>query len=652
MKLKTSLILLIFIVKATYSQTNPILDTLFQSSYKVYEMLRAPSGMYKKELNLTTSSNNVNASVAATGMGLISLCIADSMHWIANADSLALLTLKSLAGKTAGFVPSRNGSGYYPRFMDPVTGANAEVSPYATLDNAMLVSGALFCKKYFKNDSINKYAALLWKSINWSKAVSNAYNGELYTTTDSAGNGNGLLTKPYTAYILVAWLAKSQECDDNKKGGPGRKLWTLFYSNPDSLPVKSTYKNKQVLTEIPDKFLPESNYITPYYLCNFYAASVKYRTYMNNARLADSLWWAATKLTKPYETGISSGAGYSSPYLMDAINDNMDSIVSPQALSGYSPIYAKADNNLISMYKNNKGVYSLPGYLDKKVLWRYSVLHPTWKATVINAVDFATFMFGLAALPPFCGKKFFTANNDFFSPTASFTASHTSFCTGSCIDFTDKSIGKNLTYKWYFQGAVDTVSDVQNPTHICYASPGNYTAKLTVNNGCSNDVLQRTVSVKVPSPAPVISCAHDTLFSTPSFSYQWYFNGSPVGGNQKNYIATQDGIYTVCVTDTSMCRMCSLSYKYVATGMKEFTQQQYINVYPNPASNFLQVEIPMAIANRVTLLLTDALGRIIKTELAEAGTRVQMDISMLSPGVYCLHTSAIGLYQTNRIIKK
>jgi hypothetical protein len=86
--------------------------------------------------------------------------------------------------------------------------------------------------------------------------------------------------------------------------------------------------------------------------------------------------------------------------------------------------------------------------------------------------------------------------------------------------------------------------------------------------------------------------------------------------------------------------------------MKEFTQQQYINVYPNPASNFLQVEIPMAIANRVTLLLTDALGRIIKTELAEAGTRVQMDISMLSPGVYCLHTSAIGLYQTNRIIKK
>jgi hypothetical protein len=299
MKLKTLfLIFILFIIKTTYSQTNPILDTLYKSSYKVYELLRTPTGLYKKQLNLTTTNDNVNASIAATGMGLMSLCIADSMNWIHNADSLVLITLKSLAGKTSGFNPVRNPSGYYPQLMDPVTGANAEKSSYATLDNAFLVSGALFCKKYFKNDSIKKYANLLWNSINWSKAISADTMG-LYPTIDSAGNGSGTLKKPYSEHILVAWLAKSQECY-NDTTGVGKALWAKSYSNADSIPTKSTYKNYSVLAEIPNKFLPESNHITPFYFCHYYANNAKYKAYMNNSRVADSLWWATTKLTKAF----------------------------------------------------------------------------------------------------------------------------------------------------------------------------------------------------------------------------------------------------------------------------------------------------------------------------------------------------------------
>src|SRR6185295_12586881 len=155
MKLRTRILVCFLIVNITsFSQTNPILDTLFQSSYKVYELLRTPAGMYKKQLNLGKSNDSVNASVAATGIGLLSLCIADSMKWVNNADSLVLLTLRSLTGKTPGFKPVRNASGYFTQLMDPVSGANAELSPYATLDNAVLISGVLFCKKYFKDDSI------------------------------------------------------------------------------------------------------------------------------------------------------------------------------------------------------------------------------------------------------------------------------------------------------------------------------------------------------------------------------------------------------------------------------------------------------------------------------------------------------------------
>jgi hypothetical protein len=48
-------------------------------------------------------------------------------------------------------------------------------------------------------------------------------------------------------------------------------------------------------------------------------------------------------------------------------------------------------------------------------LWRYSLKQPNWKATEIQGIDYSTFLFGLASLPKFLGKKFFEKNNDFFA---------------------------------------------------------------------------------------------------------------------------------------------------------------------------------------------------------------------------------------------
>ena len=82
------------------SQTpNSTITTLFQNSYKVIDAMRLPGGIYLDALAINTGDKP--AALAANGVGLVSLCIADAMYkktgdavnWDANAESKALQTI-------------------------------------------------------------------------------------------------------------------------------------------------------------------------------------------------------------------------------------------------------------------------------------------------------------------------------------------------------------------------------------------------------------------------------------------------------------------------------------------------------------------------------------------------------------------------------
>src|SRR5438132_875502 len=121
-------IFFLFIAKIGVSQTNPTINNLFYSSYKVYESLRQPSGIYRAKLALSGTTNTF-AAISVTGMGLVSLCIADSMHWIGNADTLALQTIKTMLGYYPGLSAQRNPAGFFHQFIDPNTGATTGTAP-------------------------------------------------------------------------------------------------------------------------------------------------------------------------------------------------------------------------------------------------------------------------------------------------------------------------------------------------------------------------------------------------------------------------------------------------------------------------------------------------------------------------------------------
>lgn len=140
-------------------------------------------------------------------------------------------------------------------------------------------------------------------------------------------------------------------------------------------------------------------------------------------------------------------------------------------------------------------------------------------------------------------------------PVVGINASQTDICTGDCVDFTSESLGLIDEYLWVFQGVADvnsSVSTEQNPSVICYSTPGTYSVTLTASNSfgqIDSEVFTNyiTVSQCINPPVPRIELNTDTVcagkcvtFSNVSTglgidSVAWNFQGgSPTSSTENN----------------------------------------------------------------------------------------------------------------------
>lgn len=138
-------------------------------------------------------------------------------------------------------------------------------------------------------------------------------------------------------------------------------------------------------------------------------------------------------------------------------------------------------------------------------------------------------------------------------PTSSFTASQTNFCAGTCIDFTDNSTGSPTSWNWQFPGATPASSTLQDPSNICYNTPGTFTVTLIVTNAFGSDTTTTIVTAGAPPTAdagPTVSIAignQTTLTATGGTgTYSW----SPTTGLSSPNSATTTASPTVTTTYT------------------------------------------------------------------------------------------------------
>ena len=392
------------------AQDSALLAKLLRNSYRVFELQRNYVGVYR-DAKTFSGPDFHPASISNTGMGLVALCVADATGWEANAEALALLTLRSVTGHHPTFSPDRNAAGFFRHWLDMTTGAQAWGSEYSTIDTEILVAGALFCKRYFDSDSIAHYADVLWASIDHASMIDDPIAGSIFREQDGAGIGvPGSQTLPYNEYMIAAWMARNA---DTASAGPARQLWDLHYRDPVGLP-RHLYGGFDLLTDQPACL---SSFVHPFnfFLCHPFATSADYGHSFDEARRADSLWWASAAIGQSFEWGLGAGsANFGSGYHADRIGDNPGAIVSPHIVAGFLPVYPGGAADLVAMWNDGAAAYALPVPSNDSILWRHSLTDTVWRAGAVQGIDFSTMLFGLASLPEFLGVDFFIEGNDFF----------------------------------------------------------------------------------------------------------------------------------------------------------------------------------------------------------------------------------------------
>jgi hypothetical protein len=171
----------------------------------------------------------------------------------------------------------------------------------------------------------------------------------------------------------------------------------------------------------------------------------------------------------------------------------------------------------------------------------------------------------------------------------------TVFCQGGSVTLTASPA---VSYAW---------SSVASTQSITVNAAGSYSVTLTDSNGCTATSPPTVVTVNVPI-VPLITSTGQVLTSTAGVAYQWFLNGTNIpGAISQTFTPTQNGNYTVTVTDANGCTATSLPYSFTL-GVNDIGGTHII-LQPNPATQYVVVDYATN-NNNLVLSVFDSYGRL------------------------------------------
>src|ERR1700739_2261749 len=130
-----------------------------------WEQANTETGLVKDRCNARTATDNgVVASIAATGFGLTSLCIAEEEGFILRDQAIerVVITLRSLLNKL------HNHRGFFYHWPNINTGERIWDSEISSVDTAILLCGVLTCREHFVHTEIRELALEIFNRVDWS----------------------------------------------------------------------------------------------------------------------------------------------------------------------------------------------------------------------------------------------------------------------------------------------------------------------------------------------------------------------------------------------------------------------------------------------------------------------------------------------------
>jgi hypothetical protein len=173
---------------------------------------------------------------------------------------------------------------------------------------------------------------------------------------------------------------------------------------------------------------------------------------------------------------------------------------------------------------------------------------------------------------------------------------------------------------------------------ISLTAAGSYYYTTSNTSGC--DSTAGLNLLLYPQPNPTILWNGISLYtSTPFASYQWYWNGNLlVGATNSSWNPTQNGNYTVMVTDSNGCTALSNIYTYIGVSVGSIAQNNF-TIVPNPANNQTQITFGKPFTGKIELF--NPVGQIVYLDNVELAENKVIALDHLSTGNYILRMSTM-----------
>jgi len=198
---------------------------------------------------------------------------------------------------------------------------------------------------------------------------------------------------------------------------------------------------------------------------------------------------------------------------------------------------------------------------------------------------------------------------------------------------------------------------------ILVSSLGNYSVTVTDANGCQgSDQVNINQTFSLPNvsitPDDTTICAGDfvELKAGTWDSYQWSNNST-----QPSIKVSTDGIYRVSVTNNNGCENSASTTVSLTTdpllcgsvGLNELENNRIVSIYPNPASNMVNLNF-LNYNSVVNIQLVDLKGGIFLTRNIEVSNNQNLELALenLASGVYFIHVrDTLGIETLKLIIQ-
>lgn len=256
-------------------------------------------------------------------------------------------------------------------------------------------------------------------------------------------------------------------------------------------------------------------------------------------------------------------------------------------------------------------------------------------------------------------------------PVADFSTFTTNINVNVEVTFTNTSLNKPTSYKWEItpnNGGFSYTSGTSSTSaapKVTFTQTGSYTVKLTVTNPYGTNVKTRTSYINVSSGgggnAPIADFEADKTFAatvdTVMFTdkstnnpNQWawtitpstiqYVDGTSASSQNPKVQFSQNGLYTVALKVTNpLGDNTKTIANYISInplGLRTVTLDEIINVYPNPTSGKITVDLgEIKVGNTLTVAVFDVTGKAVYEQiLFNNPGKLDINLENKAKGVY------------------